>query len=173
MPTVFNPSMLRPGDAILYRPSDLLGWIIAIKTWTRLSHVEIYCGEGKSLASRGNKTVNCSGEEVRGVSLYPLRLADLACVLRPNQPFVFEKGLNWFWSEADGQGYDVLGLLCFTLAVHQGAPDKMFCSEFATRFFRQCDFKVFSESEDADHISPAQFVQTPALDRIWSDAVTI
>ena len=38
---VNTPDDLRPGDILFYSPSDLVGVLIAIKTWTWLSHVNM------------------------------------------------------------------------------------------------------------------------------------
>ena len=155
-----NPkACLQPGDCLLYRPNNLFGWLIAIKTWTRVSHVEVYAGGDTSVASRDGL----------GVNRYAVRMENLGCILRPHQPFSLLAGLAWF-DGVRGQKYDWLGLLCFTLAVNQGAKDRMFCSEFATRFYRKCGLTPFSLETDADTIAPAQFLQSPAFDMVWSDA---
>lgn len=157
MSSSITPSDLRPGDCLLYYPTGLFGWLIALKTWNRVSHVEVYAGNGKSVASRDG----------RGVSLYPFRSAELCRVLRPVGDFDISKAIEWFIIHADGQSYDWKGILVFTLAVHEGARDKMFCSEFATRFYRAGGFHPFAEDYDADHIAPAQFLQSPKFQTVW------
>lgn len=155
----FDTSILQPGDFLLYRPSSLTGVIIAVKTWTWIAHIEIYKGGGISLASRDGI----------GVNAYPLRLDQLGIVRRPNKPFSFAKGLRYF-ETVKGQKYDWLGLMCFTLAVHQGSPDRQFCSEFAHNFAIAEDLELFSTDLVPDHTSPAQFDQTPVLDTVWRDS---
>lgn len=150
---------LRPGDCLLYWGNSLFDWAIAIKTWNKIAHVEVYRGKGENLASRNGI----------GVSNYPLRISGLAYVLRPGSPFDLEKANVWFY-KVKGQKYDWLGLLCFTLAVRQGSPNKMFCSEFATRLYRAGGFKPFADAYDADLIAPAQFLQSPAFDPVWKAA---
>jgi len=143
---------LEPGDALLYAPSGFFGWLIAFKTWNKLSHVEVYAGNGKSYASRDGK----------GVGFYDFRADGLAKVLRPTlQPLNLKAANEWF-ATVDGQKYDWLGILVFTLAVAQGAKDKMFCSEFATRWYRKAGLKLFGDC-DADRIAPAQFIMTDLL----------
>ncbi len=141
-------SLFKEGDCLLYKPSSLFGKLIAIKTWNRVSHVEVYAGGGVSFASRDGQGVNC----------YTFRSSELSHVLRPKVPFDFQKAKKWFYEKAIGQKYDWLGLLVFTLAVNQGAQDRMFCSEFVTRFYRMGDFEPFQPSIDADHVAPAQFL---------------
>lgn len=159
---------LQPGDILLYTRTpfrvSVLGWffglVINVKTWSRFSHVEIYDGEGESLASRDGK----------GVACYPLRLEQLACVRRPGPYYDSEAVRQWFDRKADGQKYDWLGLLCFTLAAKQGHPRKMFCSEFACRALRIGRIRLFNPDFDADKVSPAQLWQTPALETAWEDS---
>jgi uncharacterized protein YycO len=158
MSTPFDPSILRPGDSLLYRPSTLFGLIIKYKTWARFSHVEVYIGGDQSVGARE-----------KGVRVWPLRLDHLGCVLRPYCPPNMESGLEWFYSKANGQGYDYLGLLCFTLAAKQGSPNKQFCSELGTRFYRAGQLNIFAPHWDADRIAPGNFLMTPAFEIAWTD----
>lgn len=168
------PHELQPGDCLLYRPNSIMGWVIAVKTWTAISHVEIYTGDLTSVASRDGI----------GVARYPLRRSNLAYVRRPSCKIPstniqhpekhqvpgldFARAMRWFRT-VNGQKYDWKGLLCFTLAVHQGSMDRMFCSEFATRWYRKAGFDALAPEINADHVAPSEFVQTPALKTVWSD----
>lgn len=160
----FDPAILMPGDVLLYGRTPFrkscLGWffgaVINVKTWSRFSHVEIYDGEGESLASRDGEGVGC----------YPLRTAQLRCVRRPG-PYFDVDAVRWWFDRVDGQKYDWLGLLCFTLAAKRGSPDKMFCSEFVTRALREGRVRPFNPALDADKVAPAQLWQTPALETVW------
>lgn len=150
---------LKKGDHILYGPSSLMGYVIGIKTWAPVSHIEIYTGNGKSFASRDGK----------GVNEYPLRTSDIRYVLRPKDEFYnFERASEWFYNIAQGQKYDWKGLLCFTLAVKQGSQDRMFCSEFATRFDREALIKPFADEWDADKIAPGNFLMSPSFLWVYS-----
>lgn len=164
---MIDKSKLLPGDCLLYGRTPFrrspLGWffgiVINIKTASRFTHVEIYDGDGRSLASRDGK----------GVGRYPLRLEELAEVRRPTAlDFSHELGSRWFQT-VEGQKYDWKGLLVFTLAVKQGAADRMFCSEFATRFYRKSGLELFNPDDDADKIAPAQLHQTPKLATFWKE----
>jgi hypothetical protein len=153
---------LFPGDCLLYfSAGSFLDWVIAFKTWSKVSHCEVYRGEGTSVASRNGL----------GVNLYPVRWEGLAWVLRWDAncggTMDVPRAMRWFFKHAQGQRYDWLGLLVFYLAVKQGAPNKMFCSEFATRFYRAGGFKPFSEETDADRVAPAQFLQSVAFLPAW------
>ena len=103
-----------------------------------------------------------------GVNQYDFRRDHLAYVLRPKAPLDMPEAIAWF-ARVRCEKYDWLGLLCFTLAVKQGRQDRMFCSEFATRFDRWGHFQPFSPLADADHIAPAQFLQSPEFNVIWTD----
>ena len=150
---------LRPGDALIYGPSDLLGWLICVKTWSwDACHIEVYAGEGQSVASRNGI----------GVRKYDFRREQLAYVARPNEPFMSADALRWF-EGVNGQAYDWKGLLCFTLAVRQGSPNKMFCSEFATRFYRHAMIDAVNPKWDADKVAPGNFLMSPAFDWIWEN----
>jgi hypothetical protein len=155
----FSTDLLQSGDCLLYRPSSLFGWIIALKTFNLVSHVEIYAGMGESYASRDGI----------GVNIYPFRTAQLARVLRPVGKFNIDKARAWFLRYAIGQKYDWLGLLCFTLAVKQGALDRQFCSELGTRFYRAGGHRPFQPDYDADHVPPSYFLSTAPFQTIWKD----
>lgn len=148
-----------PGDCLLYWTDSFFDWLVTIKTWTFVAHVEIYKGLGLSMASRNGL----------GVNTYPLRKKGLVMVRRPNPLYgMYNASLGGSWFETvRGEKYDWLGLLCFTLAVKQGAQDKMFCSEFAKRYYPKAGVTVLADDWDADKTAPAQLVQTPALTTIW------
>lgn len=147
----------QPGDCLLYNtPGDFVDWAIRVKTWSIAAHVECCVGNGQSVASRAT-----------GVNIFPYRPEGLVAILRPSQPFDLAKALAWFNASAKGQRYDWKGLLCFALAVHQGSKDKMFCSEFATRFYRAGGLNAVNANWDADKVAPGSFLMTPALDWVW------
>ena len=144
---------LQTGDCLLYRPSSLLGYVIAIKTWRWVSHCEVYAGDGMSVASRGPQ------DGIGGVGLYALRLTDLAHVLRPATGFQPSKAMSWFLRVA-GQKYDFWGLLRF-FTIGAGKPDRMFCSEFAMRLYRQGGLEPFQPDVDADTVAPGELLLSP------------
>jgi len=153
----FHTAMLLPGDALLYFSGDLFDWIVAVKTWTCVAHVEIYAGQGLSVASRNG----------RGVNRYPLRQAGICCVRRPVGHLDREAAREWFERKARGQRYDWLGLLCFTLAVRRGSRRRMFCSEFATRWYRAAGHVPFDSEWDADKVPPSFFLASPNFETVW------
>lgn len=163
----FDKSILEVGDALLYygqspvvspqRRADFVDWSIAVKTGYWLSHIEIYDGEGMSVASRNGI----------GVNRYPLRLDGLVLVRRPVGIIDRETAEKWFQREARGQKYDFKGLLCFWLAVRQGSHAKMFCSEFALRWYRKAQIQPLNPDVDADRTAPCEFYKTANFATIW------
>jgi hypothetical protein len=152
-------SVIQPGDSLGYYGNSVFDLAIAIKTWTKLAHIETYWGQGLSLASRNGIGVNC----------YPLRKDGIAVIRRPILPFDRELANHWFETAARGQKYDWKGLLCFTLAVSQGSQDRMFCSEFNTRLYRAGQFHPYNDDWDADRVPPAFIMLPPAsvMQTIW------
>lgn len=151
--------ILTPGDVLLYRPTGFFGKLIALKTWSDVSHVEVYIGDGRSVASRDGK----------GVGNYPFRDTELMYVLRPQAHFNLARAMNWF-KTVDGQGYDWLGLLVFENLRRTGRSDKMWCSNFAARFMRAglpADFHLFGTNLDADKVAPSTFLSSPNLTVFW------
>lgn len=154
-------ALIQPGDCLLYGGSSLTDLIIEVKTWSIVAHVEIALDSGSSIASRNGI----------GVNKYAFRKEGLMFILRPKTTLRLDLGLRWFEDVAKGQAYDWLGLLCFTLAVKQGSPNKMFCSEFATNFYRACQLPIFNPYWPADKVSPGNLLTSPALDIIWPYSV--
>lgn len=146
-----------PGDLLLYKPSGLWGYLIAIKTWTaKVSHVEVYAGDGMSWASRDGV----------GVGLYPTRTDKIAYHLRPDEPLDFLAMQAWF-ETVDGQRYDWLGLARFLYwgSIGTGNDGKQFCSEFACRLYRSGGMDPFN-GVDADAIAPASFLLSNCFTRV-------
>jgi hypothetical protein len=149
---------LKPGDCLLYSGVGFFSWLIQLKTWHRVSHIEVYIGDGYSVAARDGI----------GVNAYPVREKGLYAVLRPNKPFSLTLATYWFLLVAKGQKYDWKGLLRFASraeVVGNNLDDKMFCSEFAARFYRAGGLDPFNK-EDADAIAPATFLVSPYFDRL-------
>ena len=154
----FDTSILQSGDALLYYdPRSIVDRIIAIKTGGRISHIELWDGSGMSVASRNGI----------GVNRYHWRLDGLVAVRRPFGHIDWAAGQKWFLDDARGQKYDFKGLLCFYLAVKQGSPHKMFCSEFALCRYRHSVFQPFNPDQDADRTSPWDFWKARSMETIW------
>lgn len=151
----FDAAMLKPGDCLLYRPSGIFGWVIRLKTWHRISHVEVYVGNGLSSASRDGI----------GVNLYPLRTDHLAYVLRPNFSFdpVKARAFTRLWA---GTPYGWLDLLDFTGLIK---IDKrgIVCSPWATKVYRLFHRIFGSETENV--IAPFEFLTSDTFTQVWSD----
>jgi hypothetical protein len=155
---MFEQSLLRPGDSILYKPSSLIGWFIAIKTWSMVSHIECYIGNGQCISARPES-----------VNIYPLRNDKYATyILRPTEPFNFDKAMEWFNEEAKGDSYDIGGLFGFFVAHNTKAHfDKEFCSMLANLWYNAGDCYLFNKVYPTNKIAPAQFLQTPHMESVW------
>lgn len=162
----FDPATLCPGDCLLYAPgSSWVSWLIAVKTWHRISHVEVYEGINgvhHSVASRNGI----------GVNRYQLRTRDLCRVLRPLGPVDMAAGTTWFEKFARHQRYDFPALLRFLWPSERPDydPERQICSAFAARWYRAAGVRAFAPHEDADLIAPFQFVTSPAFEEVWRAA---
>lgn len=156
-----SPTQLRPGDCLIYRPSSLMGRLIAIKTWSPWSHVEMAVGPGKAIGARSE-----------GVGYYPTRMDKyLGMVMRPPDTFRITKALWWFDHYANGQAYDVLGLFRFFTFGKQSS-DKQFCSELLTRVYRNAGVPELFGCNDADLIPPGWYATLSegyGFTQVWSD----
>lgn len=157
-----TPTQLRPGDCLIYRPSNWIGWFIAIKTWNRrASHVEMAVRAGKTIASRQS-----------GVNYYDTRWDHLTMVVRPPKGFNITTALDWFDDEACGQSYDYLGLMrYFVIPGLKQSTTKQTCSELLTRVYRRGGVDVFS-GQDADLVPPAYFATMAVgygFTKVWDE----
>jgi hypothetical protein len=151
---------LRAGDVLLYRPKGVFGWIIAIKTWHSVAHVEAWNGK-QAVASRDGI----------GVGYYPFRRSDLCAIVRPRRQFNIKTANYQFESNWRGQGYDWFGLLRFAWRAPVDATkfnNKQFCSELITRWLRAGGLDPFN-GEDADAIAPFQFLLSPVFRKVEID----
>lgn len=155
----FTYRLLQPGDCLLYSPTDVFDWAVALKTFTRVSHVEIFVGGHKSVASRNGK----------GVREYLARETDVAAVRRPGPEFDLEKAVRWFDAEAEGQGYGLRTLLSFIFLNSSPVEGHMICSEFAAEFYKAGGAPCFARDWPSYRTPPSYFVATPRLTTIWDN----
>lgn len=149
---------LRPGDTLLYGPVGFFGWLIKFHTGGPCAHVEVYMGNGQTIASRDGA----------GVNRYPLRLAQLVTVLRPTRPFNADAAWFWFDWHGKGQKYGWADLLNFC-GYRVNAPG-MVCSPCATYVLRAGGVPVFGTVE-AEHIAPNDFLLSELLTDVSSDVL--
>jgi hypothetical protein len=151
---------LEPGDTFLYRPTELIGAIIALKTWTWLSHCEVYIGDGMSLAAR-----------IQGVNLYPTRIdRSLRFIRRPwlvrGRGFDANAAYNAA-SHLFSRRYDISSFEAFFNPWSKNRHSNRVCSTLTAAYLRGGGCLPFNPDLDQDDISPAQLWQTPALITIW------
>jgi hypothetical protein len=153
----YHRDILRPGMVMGYRSSSLFGKVIATKTWLDISHVETYIGGGMSVAARWE-----------GVNMYPVREDKYLCiVLEPTGPFNIDGAKLWFMNHAQGMKYDLWGMRIFYRLIKKANPNRMWCSELCTEFYRAGGFEPFQPMLSSERVSPAQFLQTGALRPVW------
>lgn len=158
-PPPFVPAMLQPGDCVFYRPTDIFDWAVVLKTWTRVSHIEVFIGDGYSVASRNGL----------GVGKYPVRLTDVAAVRRPGPGFDLEAAMKWFYASANGQKYGWRTLLSFVLLNHNPIEGHMICSEFAAGFQRAGNNPLFAKDWPDYRTPPSLEIATAALTTTWDN----
>ncbi len=154
---------LMPGDILLYGGRDLVSRLIQFRTWSDVSHIEIYVGEGRSVASRNGL----------GVGKYPLRIVGLRRVYRATigaltyPQFNFENCMAWF-ATVDGTPYGWADLLRFYLI---NVPTKgLICSEFADLFFRNGGLPLFNTNYPEGAVCPGDYEKISDLlvDELWT-----
>ena len=152
---------LQPGDVLLYKGKGVWMLWTRWKTWSKVGHVEVYVGNGRTITASPSK----------GVNYHPLRLSEeegLRYVLRSKATIDVGAGLAWFEANVRGQRYDLLGLVKAFYLNRDGAEDKMWCSEIVGEFLRACRAYPFADDLHADSLAPAQFLQTNDLWKVWS-----
>ena len=152
-----TPKDLRPGDVLLYAPSDLLGVAIAIKCWTWLSHVECCIGNGQVIAAR-----------IQGVDIYRERIDEyLVCVRRPFKQFNLVGAIAAV-KPMMFQKYEVSGLFEFFAPLRHKAHATRICSSVATVFLRGGGVEPFNPNVAPEDVAPAQLYQTAELNTVWT-----
>lgn len=158
---------LKPGDYLLYGAHDFTGWLTGLKTFSPAVHVEVYAGNGQSVASRNGL----------GVDMYDFRPGQLIAVLRPNQPFDFAAAMAWFNQpyRADvvegvrGRPYGWLDLLRFFNICVKNSPGWI-CSQFGTLLGNAGAFNPFAKQYASGTIDPGDYFVSPCFDWVWVEA---
>jgi hypothetical protein len=146
--TYFNmvfPDDLCIGDFLLYHKEGVFNEVIDIKTASDVDHIEVYIGDGASLASRNGI----------GVNLYPYRADGLIHVRRPVQPFVFAQAEAWF-ATVKGAPYG-WGDILEQANIANTLPG-MDCSHFAACLAEAAGCPQFDENYPKDKITPRDFL---------------
>lgn len=152
---------LEPGDVLLYASRGFWAWVIRVKTWSPVSHVELVAREPGT-----GHLVALASRDGQGVATYrPIRVEHLFAVLRPRD-LINWTGVWAYHNRHAGDAYDWWGLLRF---VRVGKPSdaKAFCSEYVTRLLWAGGVYPFARKYDADLVSPGMFLSSPVLDEVW------
>jgi cell wall-associated NlpC family hydrolase len=155
--TAPNPlPQLQRGDILLYGDGSILSRLIKFRTWSDVSHVEVYAGSGQSLASRSD-----------GPGVYDCRHDGLMRVIRPIMPFDWEAGWKYFQS-VDKLPYGWLDLFRF---YGIDVPTKgLICSELVDYFFQAMGLPFFNTDYPEGAVCPRDYeLISPMLAKqIWS-----
>lgn len=155
---------LQPLDICLYFTNTFVDWVIAVKTYCMIGHVEVAWTPGTSVAARSS-----------GVKQYPFRRLGLKRIVRHRSPIDFPAAQAWFSANAAGKKYNWAGLLAFDWPGDQQLPlwskyekGRWFCSELGCDLLRAAGCRPFADGWPSIKVPPALFITSPNLDLIWS-----
>jgi len=155
------PDDLLAGDILLYSEPGIVDAVIEVKTADDVAHVEIYHGNGLSVASRNGI----------GVNAYDMRTNGLMYVRRPLGKFERHLADAWFYAKAKGLPYGFAGLLNF---VNVEIPSKgLICSTFADLYLRAGGAFMFSADFPPGKASPRDFKLTGEARTIWANGADV
>lgn len=144
----FDKSILKPGHLLLYRASSIFGYAIAAFSGSRISHIEMYRGDGISYASRDGI----------GVDEYPLRIKDLDLVLEAVEPLDMNRVAIGFAGKI-GHRYDNATILKHaTFGLVGGKPMAEVCSEVQAYLVRVGGLERAFGDKQPDEVKPSDFV---------------
>ena len=159
MAAILDPGILAPGDVIVYRPFELLGWIIAARTGARYGHVEVVEVPGVS-------TVTARADH--GVNRYPWDWPKPGMVLRPPAGFSWVRAQRYF-ARVQGQPYAIWALLTYTMPDPVVIAGQQHCAQFATNLYREAGLTLFG-TEPAARVPPGAFTtRADGFTVIWTD----
>ena len=151
------PCEIKPGDCMLFAGSSPFSWVIKVKTFSPVSHVEVALNENYALACRDG----------HGTDLYPIRLRGLYAVRRPTTPIDWGAAMAWFGT-VKGQPYSYWqAMRFFRLKWCKENVTKTMCSPFATRLYRNGGFHPFAGKYDASLVSPGMFLSAAPFEDVW------
>lgn len=145
---------LQFGDICLYAHKSIVNRVIEIKTWSKLTHVEVVLDPLKT---------NVASRNGIGVNIYPFDDTVFE-IRRPKAILDKDAGMRWFYS-VRGQPYNWWDLLSFIGINIKGHG--MICSQFADEMLDACGFDAFSKRYSARKISPRDWDVTEACDDVW------
>ncbi len=143
-----DPKILKPGMLLLYEASSLFGYAIAAFSGSRISHIEMFKGNGISYASRDGI----------GVDEYQLRLNNLALVLESVEPLDMDRVAKGFAGKR-GHRYDNATILKHaTFGLVGGKPMAEVCSEVQAYLVRVGGLERAFGDKQPDEVKPSDFV---------------
>jgi hypothetical protein len=140
------PADLIPGDILLYHGSTVFNEVTDIKTGGLVDHVEVYHGNGLSVAARPE-----------GFNVYDFELEGLVQVRRPVNVFDIVAADTWLMP-LRGVSYDTPGLLEFFNV--EMSNNGFICSVGAAYYLKMGHCKMFADDYPLVKISPRDFELT-------------
>lgn len=147
------PGDLCVGDILLYHGDSLFNRITDLKTGGAMDHVEIYAGDGQSVASRPE-----------GFNVYPFQPEGLAKVRRPQMEF-FKPAADIWLQPLKGMEYDTPGLLQFFNL--DKSNNSFICSVGAAYYLKAGRCLMFADDYPLVKISPRDFELTRQALTVW------
>lgn len=151
---------LQFGDVLLFAHAGFFSDIIRLKTWSKITHVEICLDPmSRNLASRNGQ----------GINIYPWD-GSVFEIRRPvgkgwpKGGLDKETALTWF-NSVKGQPYGWYDLLEFCGIKLTGMG--MICSQFADVLLQKAGFDAFPARYAAGRIAPRDFDVSEALTDLW------
>lgn len=147
------PGDLQAGDILLYHGQTLFNRITDLKTGGLTDHVEVYHGNGLSVAARPE-----------GFNVYDLQTEGLAKVRRPTAPFIRIYADTWL-QPLRGIPYDTPGLFQFFNV--DASNNGLICSVGAALYEKMGHVLLFADDYPLVKISPRDFELTREALTVW------
>lgn len=152
-----DPSTLVAGQILGYHLADDLADFLIERTGP-IAHVELYLGNGESLASRNGI----------GVGRYPLRMEGITAILTPTFTVDMDAILKWFDS-VNGQPYDFTALSGFVFGENRQTPEHLFCSAFVALAFIRTQQPILNKLWPPALTTPTDLLKSPLVRWQWID----
>jgi hypothetical protein len=147
------PADLIPGDVLLYSGTSFFSKVIEVKTFSAISHVEVYFGDGKTVTARPE-----------GANIYDFTPVDLAEVRRPTFPIDIKRAEPWLNAiKGMPYGWPDMEIFAGLKAPNDGS---LVCSEVSAMLLhnaRTGELSTFATDADLRRIAPAHFQLSPLL----------
>ena len=147
------PQDLCIGDILLYHGKSFFNIVTDLKTGGQSDHVEIYAGDGQTVASRPE-----------GFNVFPFKEQGLIKVRRPQVEFWKDAADVWL-EPLKGMKYDAIGLFQFFNL--DWSNNSFICSVGAAHYLKAGRCVMFADDYPLAKISPRDFELTTQALTVW------